>query len=131
MTSPMFPATKLLLRDSRTTDSPRGRPIRKFLFGWGPHSAACALLIPALAGLSLFGQLVPADETPATASDLNVNSRYTIESINFVDHRDYKLSTSSLDEIRHLVGAKVSTEALNRLALRIRDELRAHDVTFK
>jgi Omp85 superfamily domain len=162
MTSPMFPATKLLLRDSRTTDSARGRPIRKFLFGLGPHSAACALLgnsrttdsprerpirkflfglgphsaacallIPALAGLSLFGQLVPADETPATASDLNVNSRYTIESINFVDHRDYKLSTSSLDEIRHLVGAKVSTEALNRLALRIRDELRAHDVTFK
>jgi len=72
--------------------------------------------------------LVPdADAT----SDLNVNSRYTIESINFVDHRDYKLSTSSLDEIRRLVGAKVSSEALDRLALRIRGELRAHDVTFK
>jgi hypothetical protein len=29
------------------------------------------------------------------------------------------------------VGAKVNTEALDRLALRIRGELRAHDVTFK
>ncbi len=65
------------------------------------------------------------------ASDLNVNSRYTIESINFVDHHEYKLSTSALDEIRRLVGAKVSSEALDRLALRIRGELRAHDVTFK
>jgi hypothetical protein len=34
-----------LLRSSRTTDSPRGRPILlRFLFGLGPHSAACALL---------------------------------------------------------------------------------------
>ena len=32
------------LWNSRTTDSPRGRPIRKFLFGLGPHPAACALL---------------------------------------------------------------------------------------
>ncbi len=67
----------------------------------------------------------------AASYDLNINSRYTIESINFVDQREYKLSTSALEEIRHLVGAKVSTEALDRLALRIRGELRAHDVTFK
>ncbi len=67
----------------------------------------------------------------SSAEDLNVNSRYTIESIHFADQREYKLSTSALDEIRRLVGAKVSTEALDRLALRIRGELRAHDVTFK
>jgi outer membrane protein assembly factor BamA len=92
------------------------------------------VLIPALAACTLLGQsLTPvsdsADEGPAY--DLNVNSRYTIESVNFIDHREYKLSTSSLEEIRRLVGAKVSTEALDRLALRIRGELRAHDVTFK
>jgi hypothetical protein len=83
--------------------------------------------------LSLFGQSLPAGETPETEvlDDLNVNSRYTIESIHFVDYRDYKLSRSSLDEIRRLVGAKVSTEALERLTMRIRGELRAHDVTFK
>jgi hypothetical protein len=92
------------------------------------------VLIPSLAAFSLLGQsLTPAGDSAEqeSASDLNVNSRYTIESINFVDHHDYRLSTSSLEEIRHLVGAKVSTEALDRLVQRIRGELRAHDVTFK
>ncbi len=87
------------------------------------------ILLPALAACTLLGQsLTPVS---SSADDLNVNSRYTIESINFADQREYKLSTSALDEIRRLVGAKVSTEALNRLVLRIRSELRAHDVTFK
>jgi hypothetical protein len=96
--------------------------------------AVTFVLIPVLAAVTLLGQSI----TPVSASadeernfDLNVNSRYTIESINFVDQRQYKLSTSALEEIRHLVGAKVSTEALDRLAVRIRGELRAHDVTFK
>jgi hypothetical protein len=87
------------------------------------------ILVPALAACTLLGQSFTPDEE--AASDLNVNSRYTIESIKFVDQRDYKLSTSALEEIRRLVGAKVSTEALDRLVLRIRGELRAHDVTFK
>jgi len=92
------------------------------------------VLIPALAACTLLGQsLSPGggstDET--SASDLNVNSRYTVESINFIDQRDYKLSTSALDEIRRLVGAKVDTEALDRLVQRLRGELRAHEVTFK
>jgi hypothetical protein len=87
------------------------------------------ILLPALAACTLLGQsLTPVS---SSADDLNVNSRYTIESINFADQREYKLSTSALDEIRHLVGAKVSTEALDRLVQRIRGELRAHDVTFK
>jgi hypothetical protein len=92
------------------------------------------VLIPALAAASLVGQtLAPDPDKPETeiASDLNVNSRYTIESINFVDHREYKLSTPLVEEIRRMVGAKVSTEALERLTARLRGELRAHDVTFK
>jgi len=99
------------------------------------------VLIPALAACTLLGQSLtpasnPADEASSStdqerASDLNINSRYTIESINFIDQRDYKLSTSALEEIRHLIGAKVDTEALNRLSQRIRAELRAHEVTFK
>jgi hypothetical protein len=92
-------------------------------------------LICTLAGVPLFAQSIApsgeAQEGSATNVDLNINSRYTIESINFVDHHEYKLSPSALDEIRHLVGGKVNTEALDRLALRIRGELRAHDVTFK
>ncbi len=81
------------------------------------------LLLPVLAACTLLGQ--------TSTDDLNVNSRYTIESIHFTDQREYKLSTSSLDEIRRLVGGKVSTEALDRLVERIRGELRAHDVTFR
>src|SRR5579863_10365147 len=92
------------------------------------------VLIPVLAACALLGQSGAPDTDSADeqqASDPNVNSRYTIESINFVDQREYKLSTSALEEIRHMVGGKVSTEALDRLAQRIRGELRAHDVTFK
>ncbi len=95
-------------------------------------------LISALAACTLLGQsLTPVSDSTLgeqgveQASDLNINARYTIESIKFVGQREYKLSTMALEEIRHLVGAKVSTEALDRLANRIRGELRAHDVTFK
>jgi hypothetical protein len=96
------------------------------------------VLIPALLAFTLLGQsLTPGSDasnrgqTEEQPGDLNVNARYTIESVNFVDQRQYKLSTSALDEIRRLVGAKVSSEALDRLVQRIRRELRAHDVTFK
>jgi hypothetical protein len=95
---------------------------------------ATLVLAPMVAAVTLLGQSVtPVSDSPIddAAYDLNVNSRYTIESINFVDQHEYKLSTSALEEIRRLVGAKVSSEALDRLALRIRGELRAHDVTFK
>jgi hypothetical protein len=74
------------------------------------------------------GDSAPAEDS---ASDLNVNSRYTIESINFIDQREYKLSTSALEDIRRLIGAKVNTQALDLLAQRIRAELHAHEVTFK
>src|SRR5580658_7816929 len=93
------------------------------------------VLILVLAAFALLGQS-PADgsdSAPAgdSASDLNINSRYTIESINFIDQRDYKLSTSALEDIRRLIGAKVNTEALDHLVQRIRAELHAHEVTFK
>jgi hypothetical protein len=94
--------------------------------------ASRVVIVSAAAALSLVGQsLLPLQPETETASDLNINSRYTIESIHFIDHRDYKLSTSAREEIRRLVGAKVSTEALDRLTARIQRELRAHEVTFK
>jgi hypothetical protein len=106
------------------------------------YPAMKLVLIPALAAFTLLGQSPaptgasaadPASDSTEQqrASDLNVNSRYTIESINFIDQRQYKLSTSALEDIRRLIGAKVDTEALDRLAQRIRGELRAHEVTFK
>jgi outer membrane protein assembly factor BamA len=65
------------------------------------------------------------------ATDLNINSRYTVESISFDGQHQYRLSTTAREEIHRLIGAKVSTEALNRLARRVRNELRATAVTFK
>ncbi len=92
------------------------------------------VLLPILAAMALFAQSSePADVTPdpIQVTDLNINSRYTVESITFVGHRQYRLSTTALNEMHRLIGAKLSTEALNRLARRIRGELRATEVTFK
>jgi outer membrane protein assembly factor BamA len=80
-------------------------------------------LLPILAATLLAQSTEPAD--------LNINSRYTVESIGFTGKSHYRLSTGALEEMHRLIGAKVSTEALNRLARHIRSELRATEVTFK
>jgi outer membrane protein assembly factor BamA len=92
------------------------------------------VLIPLLTAAALFGQAgqssggAPEQEQ---ATDLNVNSRYTIESVTVNDQRHYRLSTSILDEMHRLIGSRVNDEMVKRLAGRIRGELRAHNVTFK
>jgi surface antigen Omp85-like protein len=91
-------------------------------------------LLGMLAAATVLGQTIQSTDVPPvseSASDLNVNSRYTIESISFVDQHPYKLSHSALEEMHRLIGAKLNTEALNNLVGRIRSELRAHEVTFK
>jgi outer membrane protein assembly factor BamA len=94
-------------------------------------------LLTLVAAAALFGQSPEttadtADEALAqTQTDLNVNSRYTIESIGFTGERHYRLSTSAIQEMQRLIGSKLSTDAVMRLAGRIRNELRAHDVTFR
>ena len=91
-------------------------------------------LITAVAAAALFAQTNQPSDQPADqdqATDLNVNSRYTIESVSFTDHRHYRLSSSLLEEMQRLVGSHVNDEAVKRLAARLRSELRAHDVTFR
>ncbi len=89
-------------------------------------------LLALVAAASLCAQSADtADETATQSTDLNVNSRYTIESISFTGERHYRLSTSALQEMQRLIGSKLSTDAVMRLAGRIRSDLRAHDVTFK
>ena len=89
-------------------------------------------LLALVAAASLCAQSADtADETATQSTDLNVNSRYTIESISFTGERHYRLSTSALMEMHRLIGSKLSTDAVMRLAGRIRSDLRAHDVTFK
>jgi outer membrane protein assembly factor BamA len=92
------------------------------------------LLATAAALAQSSGPAAAFDDQPQTAdaaADVNVNSRYTVESISFDGPRHYRLSTAVLDEMHRLIGTKVSTEALNRLARRVRSELRAAEVTFK
>ena len=91
-------------------------------------------LLTFLAAAALFAQ--PAEpaadqEDQPLASDVNINSRYTVESISFLGQHHYRLSTTALEEMHRLIGARLSTDALNRLARRIRNELRATQVTFK
>ncbi len=86
------------------------------------------VLIPLLAAVALFGQDISEQEQ---ATDLNVNSRYTVESVDLSNQRHYRLSTSILDEMHRLIGARLNDEAVKRLAGKIRGELRAHEVTFK
>jgi outer membrane protein assembly factor BamA len=92
------------------------------------------VLLPFLIAAALCAQSTESNDVlrgQPEATDLNINSRYTVESITFTGKRHYRLSTGALEEMRRLIGAKVSTDALNRLVRRIRGELRATEVTFK
>jgi hypothetical protein len=89
-----------------------------------------SVLAPLLAAQSIES---PGDSSAAdeAALDQNVNSRYTVESIDFAGTHHYQLSRSLLEQIQQLIGSRLNTEALNNLVSRIRGELRAHDVTFR
>lgn len=95
-------------------------------------------LLPLVSAVALLAQsvpnqsLLPANGSPSTepASDLNVNSKYIVESIHFIGH-SYQLSRAAMDEMHRLIGSRLNTEALAKLTTHIRGELRAHSVTFK
>ena len=91
-------------------------------------------LLPILVATALCGQSSqPSDDPPEQdqAANLNVNSRYTVESIDFTTQRHYRLSSAVMEEMHRLIGSKLNDEAVKRLAGRIRGELRVHDVTFR
>jgi len=91
-------------------------------------------LISVLASVSAFGQINPPAGDPPDqdqSADLNINSRYTIESVDVSNQPRYRLSTSILDQMHHLIGSRMNDQAVRRLADSLRHELRAYDVTFK
>jgi len=92
-------------------------------------------LLPILVAAALFGQSDQSSDDSSLQEDLvaslNVNSRYTVESVDFATQRHYRLSSSVLAEMQRLVGSKLNDEAVKRLTQMIRGELRAHEVTFK
>src|SRR6202165_1364424 len=141
---PEIPASRTPVPTTHTSTTPIQRFFNKIRLAPNllNHARMKLALIPFLAG-ALAGQSLPplgsgADLEKASqnlvseerATDLNVNSRYIIESITFTYSKPYKLSSLALAEMHRLVGSKLNSEALNRLAERICGELRAHDVTF-
>ena len=80
----------------------------------------------ALAMVGVFAQHAKGD----SASDLNVNSRYVVESIGFANPHQFHLSDWATEEIQHLTGQRLNLEALSRLVSGLTQELRARAVHF-
>lgn len=65
------------------------------------------------------------------SDDTNVNSRYTVESVEITGANEARLSRSLREELRRYVGQRFSPEAFAKLSGRVRDELRARLVSPK
>jgi hypothetical protein len=63
--------------------------------------------------------------------DINVNTRYTVESVDISADSPAGISTGLRGEIARLVGAKLNPSALDDLATRIRRELHVRAVTHR
>ncbi|MGA2183136.1 MAG: BamA/TamA family outer membrane protein [Bryobacteraceae bacterium] len=63
--------------------------------------------------------------------EANVNSRYTVESIDVAGQHDYTLSQPVLQQIHGLVGTKLNFEALSGLARAITREVHARGVSVR
>jgi len=64
-------------------------------------------------------------------TEFNVNSRYTVESVELSREIEARISHSLRQDIQELIGEKLNPAALNDLAKRIRSELHVRDVTQK
>ena len=80
--------------------------------------------LPILIGAA---SLIAGNQEPAA----NVNSRYTVESVEIVPKDKYRVSESLLDDMRRLVGERFNHELLDTIARRIRRELKARSVSMK
>ena len=87
--------------------------------------AACTFAIPAVA------EDAPDPDGGNAVDEANVNSRYTVESIDIAVHHDYALSQPVLHQIHGLVGTKLNFEALSGLARAITREVHARGVSVR
>jgi outer membrane protein assembly factor BamA len=84
-----------------------------------------ALILAPLAGCG-----VP-DDDERNLQELNVNSRYTVESVHLLSVHTVKISDALRRELDRIVGSKFDDSALKRLADRIQSEVRATEVRIK
>ncbi|HEY1759614.1 MAG TPA: BamA/TamA family outer membrane protein [Bryobacteraceae bacterium] len=87
-----------------------------------------AFIITVAAGLPLFGGDALTSEAPADTAPTNVNARYIIESVNVLGSETKALSKSLRGELKQVVGANLDSLRLQKLANRIKDELRVTKV---
>ena len=95
----------------------------------GITSAFHGAMVPLLLAALFSGGIVFASSDLAQA--VNVNTRYEVESVDLVSKQEVKLSRTLQDQVKELVGKKLDMSALDALADRIRNELRARSVSHR
>lgn len=88
----------------------------------------CCLAV--LAAGMLAGCNVPDDDEKAS-QDLNVNSRYTVERVTITGEHTISISAPLRSELDRFVGTQYDHTALEKVADRIKKELRVADVAIK
>ncbi len=83
-----------------------------------------------LAALLIAGPCA-ADNDETAAAELDVNSRYTIESVHLMGVASARISDPLRKELDKVIGSRYDDSALKRLADRIKGELRASDVRIR
>jgi len=63
--------------------------------------------------------------------NMNVNTRYTVESVELAGSAQVDISTGLRSDLKHLVGEKLNPALLDSLALRLRRELHVRAVTHR
>jgi len=71
------------------------------------------------------------DDDETNLPELNVNSRYTVESVHLLGLRSVTISDTLRRDLDKLVGHRFDDSALKRLAIQMKSELRASEVRFK
>jgi hypothetical protein len=71
------------------------------------------------------------DDDEKAAAELNVNSRYTVESVSITGQRNVAIPDPLRSELDSFVGTLYDHSALEKAADRIRKELRVTDVSIK
>ena len=89
------------------------------------------VFIACLPAVRALARDVPDSDVGNAVDEANVNSRYTVESIDVAGQHDYTLSEPVLRQLHGLVGMKLNFEALTTLARSINREVHAKGVSVR
>lgn len=87
------------------------------------------LLAAALLSVPLAGCDVNDRSDEKALQDMNVNAKYTVESVEVSGQKNWHISDSLRAEVNKMIGSKLDYQALDRLADRIKKELRVPSVS--